>query len=77
MNALKADEALALVEQMIDRGDAPLGLVQVRDLLREALAPDADGETVYIGAEPPCEDHDIDGRLRSVFIRPKHDRRTR
>jgi hypothetical protein len=56
MDRAKIEEARRLVEQMIDRGDAPIGLVSVHTLLAEALAPE-DGagevELVYIGADPP------------------------
>ena len=52
----KIEEARRLVEQMLDRGDAPIGLVSVHTLLAEALAPE-DGadeeETMFLGAEPP------------------------
>ena len=53
----KIEEARRLVEQMLDRGDAPIGLVSVHTLLAEALAPE-DGadeeEKVWIGAKPPA-----------------------
>jgi hypothetical protein len=54
MNRKKLYEALCLVEQMIDRGDAPLGLTQVRTLLHAVLTdtPD-DDETIELTAEPP------------------------
>ena len=54
---IKIEEARRLVEQMLDRGDAPIGLVSVHTLLAEALAEDGadeEEETVYIGREPPA-----------------------
>jgi hypothetical protein len=56
MRREKVEEARRLVEQMIDRGDAPIGLVSVHTLLAEALAPEdgaGDEETMYLGADPP------------------------
>jgi hypothetical protein len=56
MNREKVEEARRLVEQMLDRGDAPIGLVSVHTLLAEALAPEdgADEETIWLGALPPA-----------------------
>jgi hypothetical protein len=59
-------------------GHYPVGLVRVRVLLEEVLAcmppssivPDED-EMVELTAEPPCEQRDIDGRLRSIFLHRK------
>ena len=55
---IKIEEARRLVEQMLDRGDAPIGLVSVHTLLAEALAPedgaDEEEETMYLGDEPPA-----------------------
>jgi hypothetical protein len=40
MNKGKVREALLTVEQMLDYGDAPPGLVMVRELLKSALGDD-------------------------------------
>lgn len=68
----KVQEALLLVEQMLDHGEVACGLQYVRRLLHEAVTdtPDED-EVVELTAEPPCEQRDTDGRLRSIFLHRK------
>jgi hypothetical protein len=56
MDVNKLHEALRLLEQMIDRSDCGPGLLSVRQLLAEGLAPEDDAdevELVYIGRDPP------------------------
>jgi hypothetical protein len=40
MNAQKVELALYEIDQMLDYGDAPIGLAYVRKLLAEAIAED-------------------------------------
>jgi hypothetical protein len=57
MDVNKLHEALRLLEQMIDRSDCGPGLLSVRQLLAEGLAPE-DGadeveELIELTLEPP------------------------
>jgi hypothetical protein len=71
----KVERALILIDQMIDYGDAPIGLVEVRRLLAEAQAdddgffhseddvaglPDDFDDGIVLTAEPPMTDADVE-----------------